>query len=136
MSRVAGGYVHPAGQSRAALERHFNRLLEEAARLAESELAPADFFRELLQRILTGSGAAAGAIWAPTSDGGFRADCAAHLEDLGLSPAEPHLELLRKTVERGRPLALRPEGAVDGAANPTDFLACLAPVVMERETLR
>lgn len=129
MTRVAGGYVHPAGQSRAALERHFNRLLGEAARLADSDAEPAEFFAKLLQLALTGTGAAAGAIWIPSPDGGFRVETAAHFEEFG--PTETHLELVRQTVARGRPLAVPPrEGD-----NATDCFALLAPIVIERQTV-
>lgn len=140
MSTVSGNYVHPAGQSRAAQQRQFNRLLDEAARLAESDLERGDFFRELLSRILTGCGGVAGAIWAPEPNGALHVEHEIHAQETDLHKTDharqQHAELIRQAAPRGRALAVPPGCGVDGRGlNATDFSILIAPVVVERETV-
>src|SRR5947207_10994220 len=52
--------------------RQINRLAEEIARLSEMELAPADYYGEFLQRVLTALAAPAGAVWLRTPQGNLQ----------------------------------------------------------------
>src|SRR5918998_298287 len=52
--------------------RQINRLIEEVERLAEGELTPAEFYGELLKRVLAAMAAPAGAVWARTPHGNLQ----------------------------------------------------------------
>ncbi len=137
MSSVSSGYSHPAGQSRASLQRQFNRLLDDVARLAESDLDSRGFFEQVLERALTGSGGIAGTIWTLSPDGALQVECELPVDHVGLDKADPNrqsrAELLRQASTRGRPVAVPPGCGIGGHGfNPTDSLILLTPVMVER----
>src|SRR5262249_39908990 len=124
--------------------RHINRLIEEVGRLAESELPPAEFYAELLKRVLTAMAAPAGAVWARTSQGNLQLQFQINMREVGLDRTEQakmtHDELLRRSVPKPQPMPLLPhsgsgpaeEGKI-AAGNPTDFLLLLVPVLLNNE---
>ncbi len=62
-----------AGPTIEQIRRQINRLFEEVAQLAEQQdLSPAHFYAELLQRVLTGIAAPAGAVWLRTPQGNLQ----------------------------------------------------------------
>ena len=117
-----------AERSRQFLYRRFQRLLAEAAQLAETDLPPGEFYREMLQRALAGTGAVAGAIWTRTANGVLQPECQ-NTSVQSLDGAD-HDELLHQAFQAGQPFALDPQAA----NNPTAHLLMIAPIRVERQT--
>jgi hypothetical protein len=130
---------------RAALEqtrKQVNRLFEEVGRLTELDIKPNEFYGEFLTRVLAGLMAPAGAVWVCTSQGNLQMQHQINLRQIGLDASEGgkqgHDELLRHALRGARPLLVpphsgtgNPEGGAAAAANPSDYLVLLAPVVVD-----
>jgi len=125
--------------------RQINQLADEIARLSEMDLAPADYYAEFLQRLLTALAAPAGAVWLRTQQGNLQLQYQINMRQVGLdrdpSGRESHDELLRQAAQKGQPGLLAPHsglGAPEGhkgpvAGNPTDFVILLAPIMVEKQ---
>jgi hypothetical protein len=130
---------------RAALEqtrKHVNRLFEEVGRLTELDIKPHEFYGEFLTRILAGLMAPAGAVWVCTAQGNLQLQHQINLRQIGLDADEGgkqgHDELLRHALRTARPMLIpphsgtgNPEGGAAAAANPSDYLILLAPVMVD-----
>ena len=126
-----------ADRSRQFLYQRFNRLLAEAAHLVETDLPPAEFYRELLQRVLAGTGAVAAAVWTRTASGAIQAEYQVNGSSVSPDGAE-HDELLHQVFHAGHALALEPRTGSNGqvgpaASNPTAYLLLIAPIRVERQ---
>lgn len=122
--------------------RKIDEAFEEVARLAGSDLPPADFFRDFLNKVIGGVDAPAGAVWLRTPQGFLQLQCQLNIENVGLdrhkNGRQSHNELLRQAFQMGRPMLLEPygtSGILEGlpAGNPTEFFCLLVPVQMEKE---
>lgn len=130
---------------RAALEqtrKHVNRLFEEVGRLTELDIKPNEFYSEFLTRVLAGLMAPAGAVWMCTAQGNLQLQHQINLRQIGLDSGEGgkqgHDELLRHALRTARPMLIPPhsgtgnsEGGPAAAANPSDYLILLAPVMVD-----
>ncbi len=124
--------------------RQINRLAEEIAKLSEMDLAPADYYGEFLQRVLTALAAPAGAIWLRTQQGNLQLQYQINMRQVGLDRDQEgragHDELLRQALQKGQPALLAPHsglGQAEGskgpaASNPTDFVTLLAPIMVDK----
>src|SRR5262245_9332710 len=87
--------------------KRINLLIEEIARLTESNVGPADYYSEFLQRILGAIAAPAGAIWGKTAQGNLQLQHQINYHEVGLDHTEgarqSHDELLRQSAAQGRP---------------------------------
>ncbi len=124
--------------------KQINRLFEEVARLSEADLAPPDFYGELLKRVLTALVAPAGAVWVKTPQGNLQLQYQINAAQVGTDKTEEtraeHSELLRQAFQQGRPLSLLPHasaGKADGGGtapgNPTDFICLIAPILVDKQ---
>ena len=87
--------------------QQINRLIEEIARLAESQVAPPEFCAEFLQRILVALAAPSGVIWNRTAQGNLQLQFQTNMGKCGLESEEArqaHHELLRQVCQTGKPL--------------------------------
>ncbi len=124
--------------------KHINRLIEEVGRLAEGELSAAEFYGELLKRVLAAMAAPAGAVWTRTAHGNLQLQFQINMREVGLDKTEEgkhvHDELLRRAVLNPQPMHLLPhsgagpaeEGKV-AAGNPTNFILLLVPILLNNE---
>src|SRR5262249_47910123 len=124
--------------------RQINRLAEEIARLSEMELAPADYYGEFLQRVLTALAAPAGSVWLRTPQGNLQLQYQINMREVQFDAQqggrESHDELLRQAAQKGQPGLLapnsslgQPEGGKGPAAgNPTRFVILLAPIMVDK----
>lgn len=131
------------------IEQHRLRLtrrLEEIARLCESQIPPAQFYGEVLKRLLECLAAPAGAIWTRTERGNLQLQFQVNLKEVGIDRTEEgrqaHEELLRQSVLQPRQLHLMPRSGLgppqDGQVapgNPTDFLLLLVPIQMTDQVM-
>jgi hypothetical protein len=124
--------------------RRIDQAFEEVARLAGSDLAPAEFYQQFLGKVVAGIEAPAGAIWLRTPQGFLQLQCQQNLDGVGLDKhkggRQSHNELLRQAFTMAKPMLLEPYGTTgvhEGmpAGNPTDFVCLLAPVQLEKETV-
>src|SRR5882724_1720888 len=114
--------------------RHINRLIDEISRLSEADLAPADYYSEVLKRVLAAMAAPVGAIWTRTQQGNLQLGFQINLREVGLDEEgrRIHDELLRHAVANAQPMHLPPhsgggplkEGHV-APGNPSGFLLLL-----------
>ena len=113
-------------------------LVDEIAGLARSDLAEADFFRGLLDRVLEAMGAVAGLVWLVGEQGRVEPICHAGMQATGLTDTpesqEAHGRLVQTLVGNPTGLLVPPRAALTGpdgkqaADNPTDLLVVAAPL--------
>ncbi|MEI7781661.1 MAG: hemolysin D, partial [Planctomycetota bacterium] len=113
-------------------------LVEEIATLSRNNLAEADFFRGLLDRVLEAMGAVAGLVWLVGEQGRVEPVCHAGMQATGLSDAPEsqaaHGRLVQTLMGNPTGLLVPPRAtltAADGkptAENPTDLLVVAAPL--------
>lgn len=131
---ISAAALHPADATLQALDD----LLDEAGRLARSDLAADEFHLEFLGRAVRGLGAIGGAIWVRAAPNVWRADAR-----IDLSPGRPlealahhaqHAELLDAVASAGQSRLVLPHSsaAVGTAFNPTEFLLVLTPLALDR----
>ena len=123
--------------------RQINRLADEIAHLSETELPPAEYYGEFLQRVLQALAAPAGAVWLLTPQGNLQLQYQINMREVGLDRTEEgrdsHDELLRQGLMRGQPGMVPPrsglgpaEGNRAATGNPTDYLVLLAPITVDK----
>lgn len=123
--------------------RQINRLVEEVAKLSEQDLAPAEYYGEFLQRVLSAVAAPAGAVWVRTSQGHLQLQYQVNMRQVGLDQSEEarqtHGELLRQAAQMARPALVPPRSGTGQAeegkpapGNPTDYVILLAPIIVDK----
>jgi hypothetical protein len=124
--------------------RRLSKLLEEVARLSEGNVPAANFYGELLKRLLSGLAAPAGAAWTRTAQGNLQLQFQINMREVGLDRSDEtrqaHEELLRRAVTEPRPFHLLPHSGVGPAAdgrpaagNPSDFILLVVPIVLNEQ---
>ncbi len=142
-----------ASEEKNRFTRQIEEAFEEAAKLAGSNLAPADFYTQFLNRTLSAIDAPAGAVWLRTPQGFLQVACQINLDKVGLESKrggrQCHNEVLRQVFQQpapARPILLEPNarlapvaGGEPGAvppANLTDHFALFAPIIAaDKQTL-
>ena len=126
--------------------RQINRLADEIARLSETEMAPAEYYGEFLQRVLTALAAPAGAVWLRTPQGNLQLQYQINMRQVGLDQNENVRaqmgELLRQAATKGQPALVAPHSSVGepeagsnvAPGNATDFVVLLAPIMVDKTT--
>lgn len=145
MSTVSAGPRLGNEHARLFFQQRFHRLFEQAARLAEMDLTPAEFHHHFLQAVQAGTGATAVAFWTQSPAGVLQPAYQINLDQVGLGPGADngfgHDALLVQTLESARPVILPPNGAAvassdpAGPGNPTDTILLLAPVVIRQKAV-
>jgi hypothetical protein len=129
----------PANERVEASRRKINRLVEEVARRAETEVESEAFFTSYLEDILSGLTGAAGAIWCRPASGPIGLQHHINGRRLGIDPSASEHEqeaLLHRAFQLTRPITVPIGGSLgDGAANRTDFDLLLAPLGFDGQVL-
>lgn len=126
--------------------QQINRLIDEIARLSESQLGPAEYSGEFLQRLLTALAAPAGVMWSRTPQGNWQLLYQINFNEIGLdripNARACHDELIRYMVQQGRPMLVPPNSgpvassdATNAPSNLTQYNLLLAPVVVDRQVI-
>jgi hypothetical protein len=122
--------------------RRIDEAFEDVARLAGSDVPPADFYQQFLAKVVAGIEAPAGAVWLRTPQGFLQLQCQINLENVGLDKhkggRQSHNELLRQAFQMAKPMMLDAYGTTgihEGlpAGNPTDHVVLLAPIQADKE---
>jgi hypothetical protein len=124
----------------AQTQQQLRLLATEALHLSLSDLAPADYYPQLLQRALHALAAPAGVVWVRTPQGHFQQQC--QLNPAGgsreRSPAarERHANLLRQVIQEGWPRCLlgpAPRDPADNGGPAEDEGLLVAPVLLDQQ---
>lgn len=124
----------PANETLLAIDQ----LVEEVARLSQAELPPRSFHGELLERAVRALAAVGGALWLQDEAGRFQLEYQVNLAATGaVASAEnkaSHEMLLAAAAAGGETKIASPRAGLTGeaqAANPTDYLLILSPLVRD-----
>lgn len=133
-------------QQQEQARKQVNQLAEEIAQLSETDLQPAQYYSEFLQRVYFSLQAFAAAVWIRTPQGNLQMQCQINLRELGLDrtpDSRPmHDELLRQAALQQKGGIVQPHfshnfgtGPEHVAGNPTDYVILLVPIVQEKQVL-
>src|SRR3954469_2830958 len=116
-------------------KNQIRKLVAEIAELAESDIQPAEFHAEFLNRVVAAVAASGGALWLLDGRGGLKLQHQLEFRLTGLLDGrvrpQAHDALLGCMVRATQPQIIPPGAAVEGvpqAGNPTSFALIIAPV--------
>ena len=120
-------------------KNQIRRLVSEIAELAESDIQPAEFQVEFLNRVVAAVAASGGALWMLDGRGSLKLQHQIEFRQTGLldnrQMAQPHDALLGVMLQASQPQIIPPGAAVEGvpnAGNPTNFAVIIAPLVVDK----
>jgi multidrug efflux pump subunit AcrA (membrane-fusion protein)/transcriptional regulator with GAF, ATPase, and Fis domain len=123
-------------------KQQIRNLVREIAQISKSEVAPAEFYDAVLNRIVSALAAVGGAIWTLSDAGQLTLSYHINLPATRLAESEEnqqrHGRLLHKVMTTGEGLLAAPHsgsGNAEEAGNPTDYLLVLGPLKTAQETL-
>ncbi len=122
-------------------KQQIRNLVREIAQITKSNIAPAEFYDAILNRIVTALAAVGGAVWTVTETGQLSLEYQINLRETRLAENEEdqvsHGRLLRKVISTGEGMLAAPNsgsGNVEDGSNPTDLLLVLGPLKTANET--
>ena len=125
-------------QSVEEARQQIRALVEEIEALSRADMAEADFFRGLLDRVLEAMGAVAGLVWLTGDQGRVEPVCHAGMQGTGLTDApesqQPHGQLVQSLMGSPGGLLVPPKASLEGpdgkviASNPTELLVVASPI--------
>ena len=118
------------------------KLVAEIAELADSDIQPAEFHVEFLNRAVAAVAASGGALWLIDQKGGLKLQYHLEFAQTGLlenrQQAQPHQALLGVMVQATSPQIIPPGATVEGvpgAGNPTGYALILAPLLVDKQVV-
>src|SRR4051794_8214160 len=123
-------------------KNQIRKLVAEIADLAESDIQPAEFYVEFLNRAVAAVAASGGAFWLMDGRGGLRLQYQIEFQQTGLMDGRvktpPHDALLGCMIQASQAQIIPPGAAVEGvpqAFNPTGFALIVAPLVVDKQVV-
>src|SRR4051794_19645285 len=123
-------------------KNQIRRLVAEIADLAESDIQPAEFTVEFLNRAVAATAASGGAFWMLDGRGGLKLQHQLEFRLTGLmdgrAKSAPHDALLGCMLQASQPQIVPPNATIEGvpdAGNPTPFALILAPVLADKQVV-
>ncbi len=122
-------------------KQEIQSLVQEVVDLSKSEIDPAEFYAALLDKSISALAAIGGVVWTLDEQSGFKLEYQVNLQQTGLiaSPEamNRHSRLLGQLAKRGEPALVAPHSGAgpdddESAANPTEFLLVVAPIISDR----
>lgn len=119
-------------------------LVQEVVELSKSEIEPAEFYAALMDKSVSALAAIGGVVWTQDEGAPLQLEYQVNLRQTGLAESETaqrqHGRLLQQVLEKGEPALIPPhsgagggdDGDQEAAANPTDYLLVIAPIVSDR----
>jgi hypothetical protein len=123
-------------------KNQIRKLVAEIADLAESDIQPAEFNVEFLNRVIAAVAASGGALWMLDGRGTLKLQHQIEMRQAGLLDnrqwAAPHEALLGLMMQASGPQIIPPGAAVEGvpnAGNPTSQAMIIAPITVDKHTV-
>lgn len=119
-------------------------LVQEVVELSKSEIEPTEFYAAVLDKSVSALAAIGGVVWTQEEGAPLQLEYQVNLRQTGLAESEvaqrQHGRLLQQVLEKGEPALIPPhsgagggdDGDAEAAANPTDYLLVIAPIVSDR----
>jgi len=121
-------------------KNQIRKLVAEIADLAESDIQPAEFYVEFLNRSVAAVAATGGAFWLMDGRGGLRLQYQVEFGVTGLMDGRvktaPHDALLGAMLQASEAQIIPPSAVIEGmpqAFNPTNLALIIAPLVVEKQ---
>ena len=123
-------------------KNQIRKLVAEIADLAESDVQPAEFYVEFLNRAVAAVAASGGAFWMLDGRGSLKLQHQLEFRLTGLmdgrTKTPPHDALLGCMMQATQPQIIPPGAAVEGvpnAGNPTAYSLILAPLTVDKQVV-
>lgn len=125
-------------------KQEIQSLVQEVVDLSKSEIEPAEFYASLMDKSVSALAAIGGVVWTREEGAPLQLEYQVNLQQTGLAQSETaqrqHGRLLQQVIEKGEPALIPPHSGAGGgddadgeaAANPTDYLLVIAPIVSDR----
>lgn len=119
--------------------KHINRLLEEIARLSESDLPAEEFYVQFLKHLHNSITGAASAIWLIPSPGHLNLQHQINLPQAGMDVNDPrvqsHVQMLRQVAAQSppQPKIIAPQQAALNSPSYGEFTFLVAPILLEKQ---
>jgi multidrug efflux pump subunit AcrA (membrane-fusion protein) len=121
-------------------KNQIRKLVAEIADLAESDIQPAEFYVEFLNRSVAAVAATGGAFWLMDGRGGLRLQYQVEFAATGLMDGRvktaPHDALLGCMLQASQAQIIPPGAVIEGvpnAFNPTEYALILAPLMVDKQ---
>ncbi len=121
-------------------KNQIRKLVAEIADLAESDIQPAEFYVEFLNRSVAAVAATGGAFWLMDGRGGLRLQYQVEFGATGLMDGRvktaPHDALLGCMLQASQAQIIPPGAVIEGmpqAFNPTEYALILAPLSVDKQ---
>ncbi|WP_165232750.1 efflux RND transporter periplasmic adaptor subunit [Aquisphaera insulae] len=123
-------------------KNQIRKLVAEIADLAESDVQPAEFYVEFLNRAVAAVAATGGAFWLLDGRGGLRLQYQVEFAQTGLMDGRvatpPHDALLGCMIQASQAQIIPPGAVIEGvpqAFNPTGFALIIAPLIVDKQVV-
>jgi multidrug efflux pump subunit AcrA (membrane-fusion protein) len=123
-------------------KNQIRKLVAEIADLAESDIQPAEFYVEFLNRAVAAVAASGGAFWMLDGRGSLKLQHQLEFRLTGLMDGRakqaPHDALLACMIQASQPQIIPPGATIEGfpnAGNPTPFALILAPLLVDKQVV-
>lgn len=123
-------------------KNQIRKLVAEIADLADSDMQPAEFHVEFLNRVVAAVAANGGALWMRDNRGSLKLQHQLEMRQAGLLDnrqwAAPHEALLGLMMQASQPQIIPPGAAVEGvpnAGNPTSLAMIIAPITVDKQNV-
>ncbi|HEV3121307.1 MAG TPA: efflux RND transporter periplasmic adaptor subunit [Isosphaeraceae bacterium] len=123
-------------------KNQIRKLVAEIAELAESDIQPAEFHVEFLNRVVAAVAASGGALWLSDGRGSLKLQYQVEFRLTGLmdgrTRSQPHDALLACMIQATQPQLIPPGASVEGfpnAGNPTTFALIIAPLIVDKQVV-
>jgi multidrug efflux pump subunit AcrA (membrane-fusion protein) len=118
------------------------KLVAEIADLAESDIQPAEFYVEFLNRAVAAVAASGGAFWVLDGRGSLKLQHQLEFRLTGLmdgrAKTAPHDALLGCMIQASQPQIIPPGATIEGvpnAGNPTQYALIIAPLLVDKQVV-
>lgn len=123
-------------------KNQIRKLVAEIADLAESDIQPAEFYVEFLNRAVAAVAASGGAFWMMDGRGSLKLQHQMEFRLTGLMDGRaktgPHDALLGCMIQASQPQIIPPGATIEGfpnAGNPTNFALIIAPLMVDKQVV-
>ena len=133
----------PDPQLVAEMKHEINVLVQEITQLAAQDISQEQFYCGFLTRVVSAMGAIGGVVWTISENGqvklGYQINLAQTGVDASVTSRSQHARLLKTAIEQAQAVIILPNSGLPAnraAANPTELLLLLAPLIVDGQAQR